>query len=108
MKVGVAIFLLILLAIGVILAVASVVRWIVKKRKETHLAAKWYLREIDTEDSTEFYLVKGRTTDFMGRALRKHPDYTERYMELYDEVEQVMIERNSARKITHKLNQKNG
>ena len=90
------VFLAIIVLIVVIayLAVAMVKRYRYARSIQN---AEWEVQEIDGPDSTEFWLVKGETRDFVGRALRSKDDYSTTYMEMQEEAAEEMYERNSAR-----------
>jgi hypothetical protein len=93
--------ILVLLAI-IALAVFMAVRAVVRQQRLKN--AKWELHEEETADSTEFWLVKGETADFMGRALRSLPSYNDKYFEIQSKAEEEMLVRNAANKVTKRLN----
>lgn len=93
---------ILILLVVIALAVYMAVRAFAQQRKLKN--AKWELHEEETADSTEFWLVKGQTADFMGRALRSLPTYNDKYLELQSAAEEEMLVRNAANKVTRSLN----
>lgn len=86
----------------VALAIYMVVRAAVAAYREK--TAKWQVHEEETADSTEIWLVKGQTADFIGRAMRNSDDYDVKYLEIRSEAEEQMYNRNAASRVAKRLN----
>jgi hypothetical protein len=99
---GLAFLLVLVFVLLVALAIYYGMAGVIEGRRAR--TAKWIVHVNEAADSTEFWLIKGPNADFVGRALRKAPDYGIQFAEFEAEAEEMAMERNAAITVLEKRN----